>query len=142
MFAAMVMDPRRRAHRVFDTAVFLWGTAGAVTLVIGAVQDIRGGAWPLPLDVVNGVAVCVAVLALAVAGAAWLRLRSLRAVVEDERTRETHLRSSTAALLGTLAVQLPFFFHVSVPSVAQAKLTVAAALTVYGATRWWLNRDA
>jgi hypothetical protein len=135
-------DSRRRLRRLFDVAVFVWGAAAATTLLIGATHDVRGGAWPTGLDVAYGAAVIVAAVAVLGAGWARLRLRSLRAVLEDERTQETHLRSCTTALFGALAVQLPFFFHVDVPSVAQAKLTVATTLATYGVTRLWLNRDA
>ena len=142
MSAAVAVDPRRRVHRVFDSAVFVWGVGAAATLVLTAVHDARGGGWPRALDVAVGAAVTIAAVALLVGGWARLRLRSLHAVLEDERTRETHLRAGAAALMGALAVQLPFFFHLEVPSVVQAKLTVAAALAVYGTTRLWLNRDA
>ena len=142
MSETVLAGSRRQLHRLFDIAVFVWGAATATMLVIGATHDIQGGAWPPRLDAAQGVAVIVAGVAVLTAGWAWLRLRRLRAVLEDERTADTYLRCCTAALTGALAVQLPFFFHVQVPSMAQAKLTVAATLAVYGAAQLWLNRDA
>jgi uncharacterized membrane protein len=142
MAETMSASSRRQLHRLSDVAVFVWGAAAATTLVISAVHDVRGGAWPPRLDAAHGAAVIVAAVAVLAAGWARLRLRRLRAVLEDERTQGTHLRACATALSGALAVQLPFFFHVDVPSVAQAKLTVAATLVAYGAARLWLNRDA
>jgi uncharacterized membrane protein len=142
MSAPAVASSRRSLQRVFDGAVCGWAAASAANLIIGAAHDVQGGAWPTGLDVANAASIVVAVVALASAGWARLRLRRLRAVMEDERTQETHLRACAAALLGALAAQLPFFFHVEIPSVAHAKLTVAAALAGYGTTRLWLNRDA
>ncbi|MBW3671884.1 MAG: GNAT family N-acetyltransferase, partial [Acidobacteria bacterium] len=40
-------------------------------------------------------------------------------LLADERTAATHLRATATALVGVLAVQVPFFFRVEVPSVAQ-----------------------
>jgi small basic protein len=133
---------RRQLHRLFDIAVFVWGAATATMLAISAAHDIQGGPWPPALDAAHGVAVIVAGVAALSAGWARLRLRKLRAVLEDERTADTYLRCCTAALIGALTVQLPFLFDVQTPSVAQAKMTLAAALAVYGAAQLWLNRDA
>ncbi len=127
---------------MFDAAVFVWGAASAATLVPGGVHDVQGGPWPRWLDVLNAAAIVTAAVALLVAGWARLRLRRLQVITEDERTAQTHLRSCGAALVGVLVAQLPFLFHVEVPSVAHAKFTAAAALAAYGATRLWLNRDA
>lgn len=142
MSETVLAGSRRQLHRMFDVAVFVWGAATAMMLAISAAHDIQGGPWPSALDAAHGVAVIVAGVAVLAAGWARLRLRRQRAVLEDERTADTYLRCCTAALIGALAVQLPFIFHVQAPSVAQAKLTLAAALAFYGAAQLWLNRDA
>jgi uncharacterized membrane protein len=134
---------RRYTHRLFDVALFVWGAAAAVNLAATGANDARQAAgWPGWLELVYLCSFLVAVPALAVAGWAKVRLKRLGAVVEDERTADTHLRSMAAALVGVLAVQLPFFVRAETASVAQAKFTVAAALVTYGAARLWFNRDA
>jgi hypothetical protein len=134
---------RARIHHLLDIALFVWGSATAASLVTSGIADARQSVpWPRSLDLAFAVAVVIAVPALLAAGWAKRRLRTLGAVLDDERTAVTHLRSLAAALGGTLAAQLPFFFHVELPAAAQAKLTVAAALVCYGAARLWLNREA
>ena len=134
---------RRHTRRLFDVALFVWGAAAAVNLAATGANDARQAAgWPGWLELVYLCSFLLALPALAVAAWAKVRLKRLGAVVEDERTSETHLRSMAAALVGVLAVQLPFFFHAETPVVAQAKFTVAAALVTYGAARLWFNREA
>ena len=134
---------RRRMHRLLDTAVFVWGAASAIVLITKAANDVRAQpGWPRGLELAYLLGVVVAVSALLVAGWAKARLRRLRAVLEDERTVATHVRSMATALVAVLGVQLPFFFHVETPSVAQAKFTIAAALLTYGAARLWFNRES
>lgn len=123
-------------------AVLVCGAAAATTFVVGAVHDIEGGAWPRWLDLINAGAIVVALVALLAAGWARLKLRRLRAVTEDERTAHTHLQSCAAALFAAIAVQMPFLFRVDVPSMAQAKFTIAASMSAYGIARLWFNRDA
>jgi uncharacterized membrane protein len=131
-----------RNRGLFDVALFVWGAAAAVNLAAtGAIDAQQSAGWPGWLELVYLCSFLLAVPALAVATWAKLRLKRLGAVVEDERTADTHLRSTAAALVGVLAVQLPFFFRVETPSAAQAKFTVAAALVVYGAARLWFNRE-
>ncbi|GIF42860.1 hypothetical protein [Actinoplanes xinjiangensis] len=132
-----------RTRRLFDVALFVWGAAAAVNLAATGANDARQSAgWPYWLELVYLCSFLLAVPALAVAAWAKRRLKRHGAVVEDERTVDTHLRSLAAALAGVLAVQLPYFFQVETPSAAQAKFTVAAALVVYGAARLWFNREA
>jgi hypothetical protein len=129
--------------RLFHAATVVWGMTGAAALVAKGVHDARaGGAWPRWLELVYVSAVIVAVAALAAAGWAGWRARRVGAVIDDERTAATRLRSTAAALSGALAVQLPFFFRAEVPSIAQAQFTVAGALAAYGAARLWLDRAA
>jgi hypothetical protein len=136
-------DTRQHARRLFDVALFVWGAAAAVNLAATGANDARQATgWPGWLELVYLCSFLVALPALAVAGWAKVRLRRLGAVVADEFTADTHLRSMAAALVGVLAVQLPFLFRVETPSVAQAKFTVAAALVTYGAARLWFNRGA
>ncbi len=133
---------RRHIRRLFDAALFVWGVAAAVNLVASGANDARQtNGWPGWLELVYLSSVLLAVPALGAAVWAKARLRRLGAVVEDERTAHTHLRSMATALLGALAVQAPFFFHAQTPSVAQAKFTVAATLMTYGAARLWFNRE-
>ncbi len=134
---------RRHPRWLFDVALFAFGATAAANLAATGANDARQSAgWPGWLELVYLCSFLLAVPALAVAAWAKLRLKRLGAVVEDERTADTHLRSMAAALAGVLAVQLPFFFRVETPSVAQAKFTVAAALVTYGAARLWFNREA
>lgn len=134
---------RRHTRRLFDVTLFVWGAAAAVNLAATGANDARQAAgWPGWLELVYLSSLLLAVPALAMAGWAKVRLKRLGAVVEDERTADTHRRSLAAALVGVLVVQLPFFFRVETPSVAQAKFTVAAALVTYGAARLWFNREA
>lgn len=134
---------RRRTQRLFDVALLIWGVASATVFAASAANDARQAAgWPRWLELIYLLAVIAAVPALATAGWAKARLRKMGAVLQDEWTAVTHVRSMAAGLVGVLAVQLPFFFHVETPSVAQAKLTVAAALVTYGAARLWFNREA
>lgn len=133
----------RHTRRLFDVALFVWGAAAAVNLAATGANDARQAAgWLGWLELVYLCSFLLAVPALASAVWAKVRLKRLGAVVEDERTADTHLRSMAAALVGVLAVQLPFFFRAETPSVAQAKFTVAAALVTYGAARLWFNREA
>lgn len=133
---------RRHIRRLFDAALFVWGVAAAVNLVTSGANDAReANGWPGWLELVYLSSLLLAVPALGAAVWAKARLKRLGTVVEDERTEHAHLSSMATALLGALAVQLPFFFHVETPSVAQAKFTVAAALVTYGAARLWFNRD-
>ncbi|HWH00506.1 MAG TPA: hypothetical protein VNV66_14545 [Pilimelia sp.] len=133
----------RRMSRLFDTATFVWGAAGAAALVAKGLHDAGGGTdWPRWLELTYVSAVVVAAAALLLAGWARTRARRSGAVLVDERVTLTHLRATGAALVGALGVQLPFFFRVEVPSVAQAQFTVGAALIAYGAARLWLNRAA
>lgn len=138
-----VVHSRRHIHRLLDVALFVWGVAAATVLVTKAVNDVRSGqGWPRWLELCYVVGVLVAVPSVLLAGWAKARLKRLGAVLQDERTDATHVRSLAAALVGVLCAQLPYFFHVDVPSVAQAQFTVAAALLTYGAARLWLNREA
>jgi hypothetical protein len=134
---------RRHTRRLSDVALFVWGAAAAVNLVATGANDAdRTAGWPRWLELVYFCSFLLAVPALAMAVWARRRLKRLGAVIEDERTTDTHLRSMAAALGGVLAVQLPFLFRVETVSSAHAKLTVAAALLTYGAARLWFNRDA
>ncbi|HEX8629638.1 MAG TPA: hypothetical protein VF755_15840 [Catenuloplanes sp.] len=134
---------RQRLGRLVDVALFAWGAAAATVLVTNGLNDARQApGWPRWLELTYLVGVLLAVPALLLAGWAKSRLKKLGAVLEDERTEATHTRSMATALVGVLAVQLPFFFRVETASVAQAKFTVAAALLTYGAARLWFNRDA
>jgi hypothetical protein len=133
---------RRHTRRIFDVALFAWGAAAAVNLAATGANDARqASGWPGWLELIYLCSLLLAVPALAVAVWAKFRLKHLGAVVEDERTADTHVRSMAAALVGTLTVQLPYFFRAETPSVAQAKFTVAAALVTYGAARLWFNRE-
>ncbi|TDB79124.1 MULTISPECIES: hypothetical protein [unclassified Micromonospora] len=133
----------RSFARLLDAATFVWGVAGATALVSKGAHDAGGQVgWPRWWELTYVTAVVVAGMALAVAGWAKWRARHAGAVLADERTAATHLRATAAALVGALAVQLPFFFRIEVPSVAQAQFTVAGALAAYGAARLWFNRDA
>ncbi|TDB75465.1 hypothetical protein [Micromonospora sp. KC723] len=121
---------------------FLWGVAGATALVFKGAHDAGGqGSWPRWWELTYVTAVALALAALAVAGWAKWRARRAGAVLGDERTVATHLRATAAALIVVLAAQVPYFFRVDVPSIAQAQFTVAAALAAYGAARLWCNRD-
>ncbi|HYN97799.1 MAG TPA: hypothetical protein VES42_28500 [Pilimelia sp.] len=140
---ASAAGARRRTHRLFDVALFVWGTAAATTLVTNGINDARrAGGWPRALELTYLAAVIVAVPALLLAGWAKARLTRLGAVLADERTAASHTRSMAVALVGVTCVQLPFLFRVETPSVAQAKFTLAAALLSYGVARLWFNRDA
>jgi hypothetical protein len=130
-------------HRVFDMAELVLGVAAATALVAKGAHDARtAGAWPRWLELTYVVAVLVAVPAVLVAAWARLRVRRHGIVIVDERTVGTHLQSMGVALIGVLAVQLPYFFRVEISSLAQAQFTVAAALVVYGVARLWFNREA
>lgn len=134
---------RQRLGRLFDVALFAWGAAAATVLVTNGFNDARQApGWPRWLELTYLAGVLLAVPALLVAGWAKTRLTKLGAVLDDERTEATHTRAMSIALVGVLAVQLPFFFRVETASVAHAKFTVAAALLTYGAARLWFNRDA
>lgn len=131
-----------RTRWLFDVALFVWGAAAAVNLAATGANDARRSAgWPGWLESVYLCSFLLALPALAVAVWAKLRLKRLGAVVADERTADTHLRSMAAALVGVLAVQVPFLLHAETPSVALAKFTAAAALMTYGAARLWFNRE-
>jgi hypothetical protein len=134
---------RQRTGRLLDVALLVSAVAASVNLITSGVNDARQPAgWLSWLEVVYLCSFLLAVPALALVAWTKARLQRLGAVVEDERTADTHLRSMTAALIGVLAVQLPFFFSAETPSVAQAKFTVAAALVAYSAARLWFNREA
>ncbi|MDI6104092.1 hypothetical protein QLQ12_36425 [Actinoplanes sp. NEAU-A12] len=136
-------NSRQRLGRLLDVALLAWGASSAVALLANGINDVRQApGWPRWLELTYLVGVLLAVPALLVAYWAKSRLKQLGAVLDDEQTAATHTRSMAAALVGVLCVQLPFFFHVEIASVAQAKFTVAAALVTYGAARLWLNRDA
>ena len=141
--ASMTVRSRQRLGRTFDVALFAWGAASATALVTNGLNDVRQTpGWPRWLELIYLTGVLLAVPALLIAGWAKTRLTKAGAVLADERTEATHVRSMAAALVGVLSVQLPFFFHVETASVAHAKFTVAAALLTYGAARLWFNRDA
>jgi hypothetical protein len=132
----------RRMHRLFDLTLFLFGVAAAVALVAKGVNDARAAeGWPQWLELLYAAAVLTAAGALTAATWTKTRLRKQRVVLDDERTADTHLRARSGALVGVLAVQVPFLVRVQVPSIAQAQFTVAAALLTYGAVRLWLNRE-
>lgn len=135
--------PTHRVERSFDVALFVGSLAAAAMLISKGINDIRGSdGWPGWLELVYVVSVMAVVSALVLAGWSKWKLARLTAATEDERTRATHTHATAAALGGALTVQLPFFFRVDVPSVAQAQFTVAAAVLTYGAIRLWLSRDA
>ena len=141
--ATMTARSRQRLGRMFDIALFAWGAASATVLVTNGLNDARQApGWPRWLELTYLTGILLAVPALLLAGWAGSRLRKLGAVLDDERTRATHTRAMATALVGVLAAQLPFFFHIETASVAQGKFTVAAALLTYGAARLWFNRDA
>ncbi len=133
----------RRMRRLFDLGLFLLGAAAAAALIAKGAHDARAGdGWPRWLELVYLAGILTAAAALLMAGFAKARLRSRRVVLDDERTADTHMRAMSGALLGVLAVQVPFFLRVQIASVAQAQFTVAAALLTYGTFRLWLNREA
>lgn len=143
MSSLALSTPAHRAERWFDIALFFGSLAAAAMLVSKGINDIRASDdWPRWLELVYVVSVITVIAALVVGGWSRWKLAKLTAVTEDERTHAASTRATAAALGGALCAQLPFFFRVDVPSVAQAQFTVAAAVLTYSAMRLWLNRDA
>lgn len=140
---AVAAKSRQRLGRLFDVALFTLGVAAATALVTNGFNDARQSTgWPRWLELLYLAGVLIAIPALIAAGWAKFRLRRLGAVIEDERTEATHLRSAAVALAAALCMQLPYFFRAETASVAQAKFTVAAALLAYGIARLWFSRDS